>query len=154
MANGLCSWTVALKETTASPLMHFTRIVLHSVAKSEHIKAWLYCFVWLKSPGLKHCFEIFAARHEDVAMKEKASTITSHCDIWEALWTILLACQDWYDQNVKDSSIFKYCLSMFARGRVAKSQTMASSASDDCMGFARLKSQSPTKRYMCCFCFR
>ena len=49
--------------------------------------------VWKKyyRPSLKHCFEIFTSWHEDVAVEEKAATITSHSHIWEALWAILLA---------------------------------------------------------------
>lgn len=49
--------------------------------------------VWKKyyCPSLKHCFEIFTSWHEDVAMEEKAATITSDSHIWEALWAILLA---------------------------------------------------------------
>ena len=41
--------------------------------------------------GLKHGFEVLAARHEDVAMQIEAAAQASHRHIGEALGAILLA---------------------------------------------------------------
>ena len=68
----------------ASHLCRFaSNVFVHE--KFERFWKKYYC------PSLKHCFEIFTSWHEDVAMEEKAATITSDSHIWEALWAILLA---------------------------------------------------------------